>query len=107
MALIDDAVRARWIPTRGATPSTALVPQQKVGFPIPNSRLLLGFQGTKTARREGISSPFSDARGCTSPQNSGRASRQLRHFEMIFAIFCKGAQWQQQFPIFRKQRPLL
>ena len=33
--------------------------------------LLLGFQGEKTARREGISSPFSDARGCTSPQNSG------------------------------------
>ena len=26
----------RWIPTRSATPSTALVPQQKVGFPIPN-----------------------------------------------------------------------
>ena len=35
-------------------------------------RLLLGFQGTKTARREGISNPFSDAGGCTSPQNSGR-----------------------------------
>ena len=61
-----------WIPTRSATPSTALVPQRKVGFPIPNARLLLGFQGTKTARREGISSPFSDAGGCTSPQNSGR-----------------------------------
>ena len=60
-----------WIPTRSATPSTALVPQRKVGFPIPNTGLLLGFQGTKTARREGISSPFSDARGCTSPQNSG------------------------------------
>src|SRR5271166_4359145 len=29
------------------------------------------FQGTKTARREGISSPFSDVGGCTSPQNSG------------------------------------
>ena len=26
----------RWIPTRSATPSTALVPQRKVGFPIPN-----------------------------------------------------------------------
>src|SRR5271157_1588725 len=60
-----------WIPTRSATPSTALVPQRKVGFPIPNAGLLLGFQGTKTARREGISSPFSDAGGCTSPQNSG------------------------------------
>jgi hypothetical protein len=59
-----------WIPTRSATPSTALVPQRKVGFPIPNPRLLLGFQGTKTARREGISNPFSDAGGCTSPQNS-------------------------------------
>src|SRR5271157_2172220 len=57
---------ARWIPTRSATPSTALVPQRKVGFPIPNTGLLLGFQGTKTARREGISSPFSDAGGCTS-----------------------------------------
>src|SRR5271166_3844675 len=61
-----------WIPTRSATPSTALVPQRKVGFPIPNPRLLLGFQGIKTARREGISSPFSDARGCTSLQNSGK-----------------------------------
>src|SRR5580658_7959390 len=60
-----------WIPTRSATPSTALVPQRKVGFPIPNAGLLLGFQGTKTARRGGISSPFSDAGGCTSPQNSG------------------------------------
>jgi hypothetical protein len=63
----------RRIPTRGATPSTAWVPQQKVGFPITNPRLLLGFQGTKTARREGISSPFSDAGGCTSRQNSGAA----------------------------------
>jgi hypothetical protein len=63
--------KPRWIPTRSATPSTALVPQRKVGFPIPNPRLLLGFQGTKSARREGISSPFSDAGGCTSPQNSG------------------------------------
>ena len=61
----------RWIPTRSATPSTALVPQRKVGFPIPNAGLLLGFQGTKTARRKGISSPFSDPGGCTSPQNSG------------------------------------
>src|SRR5271168_4248309 len=61
----------RWIPTRSATPSTASVPQRKVGFPIPNAGLLLGFQGTKTARRGGISSPFSDAGGCTSPQNSG------------------------------------
>jgi hypothetical protein len=60
-----------WIPTRSATPSTALVPQRKVGFPIPNAGLLLAFQGTKTARREGISSPFSDAGGCTSPRNSG------------------------------------
>ena len=61
----------RWIPTRSATPSTALVPQRKVGFPIPNAGLLLGFQGTKTARREGISSPFSDAGCCTfGPQNS-------------------------------------
>src|SRR5208282_5924578 len=58
-------------PKRSATPSTALVPQRKVGFPIPNAGLLLGFQGTKTARREGISSPFSDAGGCTSRQNSG------------------------------------
>src|SRR5271165_6380118 len=70
--------QARWIPTRSATPSTALVPQRKVGFPIPNAGLLLGFQGTKTARREGISSPFSDAEGCTSPQNSG-AARDHRH----------------------------
>ena len=62
-----------WIPTRSATPSTALVPQRKVGFLIPNAGLLLGFQGTKTARRGGISSPFSDAGGCTSPQNSGES----------------------------------
>jgi REP element-mobilizing transposase RayT len=54
--LMPDHVR--WIPTRSATPSTALVPQRKVGFPIPNAGLLLGFQGTKTARREGISSPL-------------------------------------------------
>jgi Helix-turn-helix domain len=58
--------RERWIPTRGATPSIALVPQEKAGFPITNPRLLLGFQGTKTARREGISSPFSDAGGWNS-----------------------------------------
>ena len=43
-----------------ATPSTAFGPQRKVGFPIPTPALS-GFQGTKTARREGISSPFSDA----------------------------------------------
>ena len=42
-------------------------------------RLLLGFQGTKTARREGKSSPFSDAGCCTSRQNSGpRASASQR-----------------------------
>ena len=34
-------------------------------------RLLLSFQGTKTARREGKSSPFNDAGCCTSRQNSG------------------------------------
>src|SRR6516162_5511945 len=44
---------------------------EKVGFPRPHPRLLLGFQGTKSARREGMSSPFNDAGGCTSPQNSG------------------------------------
>jgi hypothetical protein len=68
---IDMHKEGGWIPARSATPSTALVPQRKVGFPIPNAGLLLGFQGTKTARRGGISSPFSDAGGCTSPQNSG------------------------------------
>jgi energy-coupling factor transporter ATP-binding protein EcfA2 len=47
-----------WIPTRSATPSTALVPQRKAGFPIPNAGLLLGFQGTKTARREGNIEPL-------------------------------------------------
>ena len=43
----------RWIPTRSATPSTALVPQRKVGFPILNACLLLGFGGDKdgSARR--------------------------------------------------------
>src|SRR5271165_4642761 len=70
-----DHAERRWIPKRSATPSTALVPQRKVGFPIPNAGLLLGFQGTKTARREGISSPFSDAGGCTSRQNSGPPQR--------------------------------
>ena len=69
-----------WIPTRSATPSTALVPQRKVGFPIPNAGLLLGFQGTKTARRKGISSPFSDPGGCTSPQNSGRRTERCRRW---------------------------
>src|SRR5580693_10301647 len=72
-SLLQDSIEEGWIPTRSATPSTALVPQRKVGFPIPNAGLLLGFQGTKTARRGGISSPFSDAGGCTSPQNSGGA----------------------------------
>src|SRR6516165_7837048 len=48
---------------------------EKVGFPRPHPRLLLGFQGTKSARREGISSPFNDAGGCTSPQNPGGPSR--------------------------------
>src|SRR5271165_5909514 len=52
--------------------------QRRVGFPIPNAGLLRGFQGTKTARREGISSPFSDAGGCTSPQNSGMQSGRER-----------------------------
>src|SRR5271157_6459678 len=72
-----------WIPTRSATPSTALVPQRKVGFPIPNAGLLLGFQGTKTARREGISSPFSDAGGCTSPQNSGGFQPHRGHVDIV------------------------
>jgi hypothetical protein len=71
LLLNGGSVPGGWIPTRSATPSTALVPQRKVGFPISNAGLLLGFQGTKTARRERISSPFSDAGGCTSPQNSG------------------------------------
>ena len=79
----------RWIPTRSATPSTALVPQRKVGFPIPNAGLLLGFQGTKTARRKGISSPFSDPGGCTSPQNSGPAptftDKQGQYLAFIYA----------------------
>ena len=35
------------IPTRSATPSTALLPQRNVGFPIPNAGLLLGFQGQR------------------------------------------------------------
>ena len=43
----------------------------KVGFPSPNAGLLLGFQGTKTARRGGISSPFSDAGGCAAPELQG------------------------------------
>jgi hypothetical protein len=41
------------------------------GFPFRTPAFCSVFQGTKTARREGISSPFSDAGGCTSPQNSG------------------------------------
>jgi hypothetical protein len=64
-----------WILTRGATPSTALVPQQKVGFPITNPRLLLGFQRTKTARREGISSPFSDAGVALRPRTQAPRKR--------------------------------
>ena len=43
------SLRPRWIPTRSATPSPALVPQRKSGFPFRTPRLLLGFQGTKTA----------------------------------------------------------
>ena len=41
------------------------------GFPFRTPAFCSVSRGTKTARREGISSPFSDARGCTSPQNSG------------------------------------
>jgi hypothetical protein len=86
--LVDDpcwwrTIDVRWIPTRDATPSTALVPQEKAGFPIPNPRLLLGFQGTKTARREGKSSPFSDAGGCTSCRNSGF---RLTSLKLSFAL---------------------
>jgi hypothetical protein len=43
---------------------------EKSGLPFRPPGLLLGFQGTKTARRERISSP-SVTPGCTSPQNSG------------------------------------
>jgi hypothetical protein len=68
---------AGWIPTRSATPSTALVPQRKVGFPIPNAGFLLGFQGTKTARREGISSRFSDAGVALRPRTQGGAPRSV------------------------------
>ena len=39
-------------------PVDSIGSQRKVGFPIPNAGLLLGFQGTKTARREGISRPL-------------------------------------------------
>jgi hypothetical protein len=47
---------------------------EKAGFPFRTPAFCSVFQGTKTARREGISSPFSDAGGCTSPQNSGSPS---------------------------------
>src|SRR5271170_3028234 len=63
-----------WIPTRSATPATALVPQRKGGFPIPNAGLLLGFHGTKTVRREGISSPFSDAGVALRPRTQASPS---------------------------------
>ena len=43
--------------------------ESRVSHPEP--RLLLGFRGTTTARREGTSSQFSDAGCCTSRQNSG------------------------------------
>src|ERR1700678_959435 len=32
---IAGELKGWWIPTRDATPSTALVPQEKAGFPIP------------------------------------------------------------------------
>jgi hypothetical protein len=32
-------------------PVDSMVPQRKVGFPIPNAGLLLGFQGTNTKTR--------------------------------------------------------
>jgi hypothetical protein len=58
--LIGDLETGRWRRTAAINPEAAR-----------NAGLLLGFQRTKTARRKGISSPFSDAGGCTSPQNSG------------------------------------
>src|SRR3984957_18551617 len=67
----------RWIPARSATPSTALVPQRKVGFPIPNAGLLLGFQGTKTARRGGLSAPSVTPGVALRPRTQGATFRSL------------------------------
>jgi hypothetical protein len=60
---------------------------EKVGFPRPHPRLLLGFQGTKSARREGMSSPFNDAGGCTSPQNSGGLAAQSSKYPVKEVTF--------------------
>ena len=62
-ALVDSDAKCNPVDSIGSSTKSRL--------PIPNAGLLLGFQGTKTALREGISSAFSDAGGCTSPRNSG------------------------------------
>ena len=66
---VDSDVRCNPVDSIG--PST----ESRVSHSEP--RLLLGFQGTKTARREGKSSPFSDAGCCTSRQNSGPPPRRV------------------------------
>jgi hypothetical protein len=65
-ALVDSDAKCNPVDSIGSSTKSRL--------PIPNAGLLLGFQGTKTALREGISSAFSDAGGCTSPRNSGLLS---------------------------------
>jgi hypothetical protein len=74
--LVGDHHTAGWIPTRSATPSTASVPQQKVGFPIPNPAFCSVSKRDKSARRN--IEPFSDAGGCTSRRNSGRSRDRRR-----------------------------
>ena len=74
---IDMHKEGGWIPARSATPSTALVPQRKVGFPIPNAGLLLGFQGTKTARRGGLSAPSVTPGVALRPRTQGATFRSL------------------------------
>ena len=51
-------------------PSTALVPQRKVGFPIPNAPCF--GSGAKTARREEYRAPSVTPGVALHPQNSGR-----------------------------------
>ena len=68
--------RRRWILTRSATPSIALLHRQihrQKSVPVSNPQLPPDFERKQSAWQEGISSRFNEVGRCTSRQNSGPA----------------------------------
>src|SRR4249920_3034594 len=64
----------RWILTRSATPSIALLYGQihrQKSVPVSNPQVPPDFEGKQSAWQEGISSRFNEVGRCTSRQNSG------------------------------------